>query len=198
MSKISIDLIKQLRERSGAPVAAVRKALEATDGDIEKAVIELRKRGAVMAGEKSARSAKEGFIGSYIHSNGKIAAFVELSSETDFVARNPEFQALANDLAMQVAAMNPMAVLPEDVDASAIARETEIAEAQLKEQGKPEAMIPKIIEGKLKKFRDEHALMTQPFVKNDEMTIADLLHDKIAVLGENIKVNRFVRLELGK
>lgn len=198
MEKISIDLIKQLRERTGAPVGAVRKALEATSGDLEKAVIELRKRGAVMAGEKSARSAKEGFIGSYVHSNGKIAAFVELSSETDFVARNPEFQALANDLAMQVAAMNPMAVNPEDVDAAAIARETEIAEAQLKEQGKPEAMIPKIIEGKLKKFREERALMTQPFVKNDEMTIADLMHDKIAVLGENIKVNRFVRLELGK
>jgi elongation factor Ts len=195
---ITMEEIKTLRERTGAGVMDVKAALAESDGNIERAVEILRKKGAASAVKKSGRDAKEGWIGSYVHSNGKIGVIVEINCETDFVARNADFQEFTKTIAMQIAATDPLVVKPEDVSEELVNKEKEIAIEQLKAEGKPEAMFDKILEGKMKKFREERALITQPFIKDQDKTVGDLLSEAVAKIGENIQIGRFKRIEIGK
>lgn len=174
----------------------IKKALEETKGDEEKAIELLRKRGKEKAAKKSERTTQEGIVVAYIHSNGRVGAMVKLYCETDFVARNEEFKALAQDIAMHVTAMNPKFIKPEDVSAKLVEKEKEIWTEQLKNEGKAEKMFEKILEGKEKKFRKELSLLSQPYVKNPDLTISELLSEKIAKIGENIQVGEFMRFEL--
>ena len=191
-----LETIKKIRERTGAGVVNVKKALDEAGGNEEKAIEILRKQGHDKAVKKADRAANEGVVVSYIHSNNRVGALVKLLCETDFVARNTEFQELAKDVAMHVTAMNPQYVKPEDVPVDAVEKEKEIWKAQLVKEGKPENMMEKIMEGKEKKFREEISLLTQPFVKDPSIRIADLLAEKIGKIGENIQVGEFVRFEL--
>ena len=191
-----LEKIKTIREKTGAGVVDVKKALTQANGDEEKAIEILRKSGQAKAVKKSERTAKEGVVVSYVHSNNRIASMVKLLCETDFVARNSDFQELGKDIAMHVAAMNPKFLTPEDVSRDLVEKEKEIWIEQLKKEGKPEAMIAKIMEGKEKKFREELALLSQPFIKNPEVTIRELIAEKIGVIGENIQIGEFVRYEL--
>lgn len=193
---MSLDKIKKLRELTGAGIVDVKKAFEDANGDEVMAIELLRKRGQEKAGKKAGRSAGEGVVVSYIHSNRKVGAIVKLLCETDFVARNDEFRELAQDIAMHITAINPQYVSPEDVPAKVVEKEKEIWMTQLAEEKKPENIITKIIEGKEKKFREELSLLTQPFVKNPEMTVAELISEKIGKIGENIQVGEFSRIEL--
>lgn len=174
----------------------VKKALEEADGNEEKAIEILRKKGIAKAVKKSERSAKEGIVFAYVHSNSRVGAMIKLLCETDFVARNSDFQELAKDIAMHVAAMNPKFLKPEDVPSEIVEKEKEIWAEQLKKEGKPEAMLEKIMGGKEKKLREEMALLTQPFIKNPDITVGELLAEKIGVIGENIQIGEFVRFEL--
>lgn len=174
----------------------VKKALEQSGGDEEKAIEILRKNGQAKAVKKSERTANEGIVASYIHSNKRVGVMVKLFCETDFVARNSDFQELAKDIAMHIAAMNPKFLKPEDVSSEIIDKEKEIWTEQLKKEGKPESMLEKIMAGKEKKIREESALLTQSFVKNPDITIGELVAGKIGVIGENIQVGDFVRYEL--
>lgn len=196
--QITTDMIKELRAKTGAGVLDCRNALQETDGDFDKAVELLRQKGLAIAAKKASRETREGTIASYVHTGARVAALVEVNCETDFVARTPEFQQLAKDLAMQVVATRPLYVRPEDIPAEVIEREKESYRAQLADSGKPEHIIDRIIAGKLEKFYDEVCLLRQPFIKNEEMTVQDLITDAIARLGENIVVRRFVRYELGE
>jgi len=198
MAEISLELIKQLRERTAAGFMDCKKALEEAEGDIEKAIDFLRKKGLVIAAKRAAKETLEGVIASYIHSNKKIGVLVEVNCETDFVARTSEFQEFAHNLAMQVAATNPVAISRDQVPAEILEREKRIYEEQLKEQGKPEHIIPKIIEGKLEKFYKENVLLEQPFIKNPEITIQDLLNELMAKTGEKIVIKRFCRFQIGE
>lgn len=191
-----LEQIKKIREQTGAGVVDVKKALDETNGDETKAIEILRKKGQDKALKKSGREAKEGVVASYIHSNGKLGAMVKLFCETDFVARNEEFQELAKDIAMHISATDPQFLSPEDVSDDSVDREKEVWETQLKEEGKPEEMIGKIMEGKEKKFREEVSLMTQPFVKDPEVTIGELITQKIGKIGENIQIGEYSRFEL--
>lgn len=191
-----LEQIKKIREQTGAGMVDVKKALEESGGDESKAIDILRKKGQSKAVKKAEREVGEGIIGSYIHSNGKIGAMVKLYCETDFVARNEEFQELAKDIAMHISAMNPQFLNPEDVTEEVIAKEREIWLEQMKDENKPEEIKQKIMEGKEKKFREEMSLMTQSFVKNPDMTVGELVTEKISKVGENIKVGDFVRFEL--
>jgi elongation factor Ts len=193
---VSIDDIKKLREATGASMMACKKALEEMNGDYEKAFDELRKKGVAKAGEKSVRATGEGVVYSYIHTNKKVGAMIQLACETDFVARNEKFIELAADLAMQIVASNPMAVNPEDISDEFIAKEREIWKAQLENEGKPADKIEMILENKAKKAREEFSLMKQQFVKDPEKTIEQLLLESINKMGENIKVVRFVRYQI--
>lgn len=194
--EITKDLLKQLREETGAGIVDIKQALEAVAGDATKAQELLRKQGKKVAAKKADRITREGVIGSYIHANGKIAALVALACETDFVARNESFQALAHDLALHVAATNPRYVRPEDVPADILAKEREIADEQAKAEGKPDAIRAKIVEGKVQKFFDEQCLLRQSFVKDDTLTIAELLEQTVAKIGEKIELRHFVRMQL--
>lgn len=191
-----LNTIKEIRNQTGAGVVDIKKALEEAAGDKEKAIDILRKKGLEKAAKKGDRSAKEGVLGNYIHSNGKLGAMVKLYCETDFVARNEEFQQLAKDLAMHVAAMNPQVVSPDDVDVQLVSEQKLIWTEQLKAEGKPENIVDTILQGKEAKLRAEMALLTQPFVKDPERTIEELIKEKIAKIGENIQVGGFVRFEL--
>jgi len=191
-----IDAIKKLREKTNAGVVDCKKALRDSNGDIDKAVDILRKQGVALASKKLGRQAKEGRVESYIHLGGKIGVLVEVDCESDFVARNDGFKAFVKDLAMQVAASNPMYVRKEDVPEEAVAREKEIIKAQL--QGKPAAAAEKIIEGKLNKFYEEACLLEQTFVKDPNMKVKDIVTSMIAKIGENIIVRRFVRYQAGE
>jgi elongation factor Ts len=193
---MTLEKIKKLRERTGAGIVEVKKALTEADGDENKAIEILKKKGLEKASKKSERTTQEGVVVSYIHSNGRVGAMVKLLSETDFVARNDEFQALARDVAMHITAMNPKYIRPEDVDADLVEKEKEIWVEQLKGEGKPENILTKIMEGKEKKFREDLALLTQPFVKNPDQTVGDLIAEHISKIGENIQVGEFTRLEL--
>lgn len=192
----TLEQIKNLRERTGAGIVEVKKALEEADGNDEKAIEILRKRGQEKAMKKSDRAAGEGVVSSYIHSNGRVGAIVKLLCETDFVGRNEEFKALAQDIAMHITAANPKYLKPEDVSAEVVAKEKEIWTAQLEAEKKPEDIMNKILEGKEKKFREENALLTQPFIKNSDQTIGELLTEKISKIGENIQIGDFSRFEL--
>lgn len=193
---ISLDTIKELREMTGVSTMACKKALEEADGSLDKAIELLRKRGEAKAVERSERSASQGVISTYVHGNLRLGVMVQLGCETDFVARNEDFLAFSKDLAMHVAAMNPLYVKPEEVQHELIEKEQEIWKAQLAQEGKPEGMWEKIMLGKEKKFREEAALMTQPFVKNPDVTIGQLLTDLGSRMGENVQIVRFVRYSL--
>ena len=194
---IDVKIITQLRELTGAGLVDCQQALTEAQGDITKATEILRKKGAIKAAKKtSERTAGEGLVESYIHSNGKVGVLIEVRCETDFVARNESFKALAHNLAMQVAGANPLYVKPEDVPAAVIAKEKEVYAGQLKTEGKPEAMRPKIIEGKIKKYYQENCLMQQSFIKDDSLTIAALVEQSISQLGEKIEVTKFVRYQI--
>ncbi len=193
----TMENIAKLREMCGAGMMDCKKALEEAGGDFDKAIEVLRKKGAATAAKRAERDAKEGIIVSYIH-NGRIGALLELNSETDFVARNEDFQALANDLVMHVAAAAPEYVSPDDVPAEVVAKEREIEAEKLKEAGKPAEVIEKILDGKISKYYSQVCLVKQPFVKNPDITIEDLINEKTAAIGEKLAVRRFVRYELGK
>ena len=192
----NLEQIKNLREKTGAGVVDVKKALEESEGDEEKAIEILRKRGKDKALKKSTREAKEGIIAIYVHSNKKIGVMVKMFCETDFVARNSEFQEMAKDIAMHVAALDPKFIRPEDVPSEIIKKEKEIWIEQLKLEGKPKVMLEKIMAGKEKKFREESALLSQSYVKNPEITIGELIAEKVGKIGENIQVGEFYRMEL--
>lgn len=190
---ISLEQIKALRERTGVSMQSCKKALEEANGSEEKAIEILRKKGEAKAVERSERATGQGVVASYIHTNNKIGVLVQLGCETDFVAKNEDFQALGRDIAMHVAAMNPLYLAPTDVQPELVEKEREIWKAQLAKEGKPEKMWDKIMEGKERKFREEVSLLSQPFVKNPEITIEKLVADALLKLGENIKVMRFTR-----
>jgi elongation factor Ts len=193
---MSLEQIKKLREKTGAGIVEVKKALEDASGDEVKAVEILRKRGQEKASKKSERTTQEGVVAAYLHSNSRLGAMVKLYCETDFVARNEEFKELAKDVAMHIAALNPKYLRPENVPQELIEKEREIWTEQLKNEGKKEEMIPKILEGKEKKFREDMSLLTQAFVKNPEQTVESLINEKIGKIGENIQIGEFSRLEL--
>ena len=193
---MTADAIKKLRDRTNAGIVACKKALQESGGDIDKAVEVLRKQGAALASKKIGRAAKEGRIESYIHLGGKIGVLVEINCESDFVARNDDFKTFVRDVAMQVAASNPMYVRKEDVPQDAVRKETDIIKAQL--AGKPAAAADKIVEGKLAKFYEDACLMEQPFIKDQALKIKDILTSMIAKIGENIVIKRFVRYQVGE
>ena len=195
---ISASLVKELRERTGAGMMDCKKALQECDGDQEKSMLWLREKGLAKAQKKSGRATSQGFIGSYIHSNGKIGVLVELKCETDFVAKNEKFLELAKDLAMQVAATSPLCVAPEDIPEDVLEQERKLFTQQTLDEGKPENIVPKIVEGRMKKFAQEVCLLEQAFIKDDSRKVKDLITETIAVLGENIQVGRIVRLALGE
>ncbi|MBZ5563716.1 MAG: translation elongation factor Ts [Acidobacteriia bacterium] len=197
---VTPEQVKKLREQSGAPMMECKKALEEAGGDQEKAFTILRKRGQASAAKKAGRVASEGVIGSYIHPGAKIGVIVEVNCETDFVARNEEFQQLAHDLAMQVCATDPRFIRKEDVTADILGREKEVLRDQAKSTGKPEAVLDRIVEGKLSKFYEDNCLYEQHFIKDTTgtMTIGELLTSKIAKFGENITVRRFARFKVGE
>jgi elongation factor Ts len=191
-----LELIKKIRERTGAGMVAIKAAVDEAGGDEEKAIEILRKSGQSKAAKKAERTVRDGVVISYVHSNNRVGSLVKLLCETDFVARTEEFQQLAKDIAMHVTAMNPKFIKPEDVSAETIEKEKEIWIAQLTEEKKPKEMIEKILVGKEKKFREESALLTQAFVKNPEITVGELIIEKIGKIGENIQVSEIFRLEL--
>ncbi len=194
---IDAKAVMELREKSGAGIMDCKKALAEAGGDQEKALEILRKKGAMAALKKAGRSAKEGTIGHYVHFGGKIGVLVELNCETDFVANTQEFQDLAKDLAMQVASAQPLYVEPGDVPEEVLAKEKEIYRAQALGEGKPEKVLDRIVEGKLKKFYSQACLMEQPFVKEDSITVRQRVEATVGKLGENIVVRRFVRFQVG-
>lgn len=197
---VSAEQVKRLREMSGAAMMDCKKALEEAGGDLQQAFTVLRKRGQAMAAKKASRVATEGVIGSYIHAGGKIGVLVEVNCETDFVARNEEFRQLAHDLAMQVCATDPRFIRKEDVTPETIEREKDVLRAQAAASGKPEAVLSRIVEGKMGKFYEETCLYEQHFIKDPagSMTVAELLNSKIAKFGENITVRRFARFKVGE
>ncbi len=191
-----MEQIKDLRARTGAGVVDAKQALSESDGDMEKAILWLREKGKATVAKKSARETNEGVIGYYMHGNKKIAVLVSLVCETDFVARNEKFQELAQNIAMHIAASDPLVVRAEDVSETDVAAEKEFALKQLEQEGKPEAIREKIVEGKLKKFREERALMSQPYVKDPKQTIEQLVAEAVREIGENITVKEFTRLAI--
>ncbi len=193
---ISVEDVKMLREATGASMMACKKALEANNGDYQKAVDELRKKGEAKAEEKSVRTTSQGVVISYIHTNRKVGSLVQLACETDFVAKNELFVELANDIAMQVVASNPKSISPDEIDSAFIEKEKEIWREQLKNEGKPEDKIEMILTNKEKKAREEFSLLKQAFIKDPEKDIEALIKEYITKLGENIKVVRFTRYEV--
>jgi elongation factor Ts len=196
--KITTAMVKELREETGAGVLDCRNALQETDGDFDKAVEYLRQKGLAAAAKRASRATNEGTIGSYIHAGSRVAALVEVNCETDFVARTDDFLALAHDLAMQVVAAKPKYLHPEDIPAEVIEAEKGDYRAQTENSGKPEHVIDKIVEGKLQKYYQEVCLAQQPFIKDEGLTVQDVVTQVAAKLGENIVVRRFVRFELGE
>jgi elongation factor Ts len=196
--EISASLVKELREKTGAGMMDCKRALSETSGDFEKAVDYLRKKGIASASKKAGRATKEGAVTSYIHGEGRVGVLLEVNCETDFVARTEQFKDFVKDVSMHIAAAMPQYVRPEEVPAEVVAKEKEIAIAQLQASGKPAAMLEKIAEGKINKFYEDSCLMNQAFVKNPDKTIDQLLKETIAVLGENITIRRFARFVLGE
>jgi elongation factor Ts len=196
--EITAGLVKELRERTGAGMMDCKKALTETCGDIEKAIDELRTKGLAKAAKKAGRVASEGAVVSYIHGKGRIGVLVEVNCETDFVGNTDQFRQLAYDIAMQIAAANPDYVRREEVPAEDLEREREILKAQALEEGKPEKVIEKILEGRIEKYFKEHCLLEQPFIKDPDKTVLQLIHENVARIGENISVRRFARFELGE
>jgi elongation factor Ts len=198
MSEVSAAQVRTLREQTGAGMMDCKRALSESGGDLEKAVVYLREKGLAAAAKRSARVASEGVVASYIHAGGKIGVLIEVNCETDFVARTPEFQTLAKDLAMQVAAASPRWVRREEIPADTIEAERRIYRAQASSSGKPPAVIEKIVDGKLVKFFADTCLLEQPFIKDPQQTVGQLVTDTIAKIGENVVVRRFARFQLGE
>jgi elongation factor Ts len=194
---VSTESIKKLRAMTGAGMMDVKKALDETEGDIEKAAALLRERGIAKAAKKADRVASEGFIGSYLHHNGKIGVMVELNCETDFVARNESFQELARNIAMHVAMTNPQYVSRDDVPEATVAEEREALAKQAASEGKPANVVEKIVEGRIGKFFSEICLLEQPYIKDDKKTVDTLVKEAIATIGENIQVGRIARIAIG-
>ncbi|MGD2045693.1 MAG: translation elongation factor Ts [Gemmatimonadota bacterium] len=195
---ISAKDVKKLRDMTGAGMMDCKKALTETDGDIDKAVDVLRAKGAAKAAKRAEKSANEGTIGSYVHFDNKTAVIVELNCETDFVANTDQFQGLARDIAMHIASAAPLAVSPDEIDPTVVEHEREVYRQQVKEEGKPEHIADKIVEGKLQKFFKESALLAQPFVKDPDKTVAELITEVSSQTGEKIEVARFARLKVGE
>ncbi|HEX9402108.1 MAG TPA: translation elongation factor Ts [Anaeromyxobacter sp.] len=198
MAEVSAQLVKELREKTGAGMMDCKKVLAEAGGDLVKAEELLRKKGLAAAAKKSSRAATEGAVSSYIHMGGKIGVLVEVNCETDFVARTEGFQSLVKDIAMQIAAAAPLWVRREEVPPELVAKELEIAKAQMRDQKKPEAILEKIATGKLEKFYETNCLVEQLFVKDDKKKIQEVLTDAIAKIGENIQIRRFARFVLGE
>ena len=196
--EISATQVKELRERTGAGMMDCKKALSEASGDFEKAIEYLRKKGIASAAKKAGRATKEGSVSSYIHGEGKVGVLVEINCETDFVARTEQFRSFVKDVSMHIAAANPQWVRSDEVPAEILAKEKEIAVAQMQATGKPAAVLEKIAEGKVKKFYEDTCLLHQPFVKDPGKTIEQLLKETIAALGENITIRRFTRFVLGE
>ena len=198
MAEISAKLVKDLRDKTGAGMMDCKEALTASGGDMVKAVEFLRKKGLATAQKRAGRATSEGAIASYIHMGSKLGVMVEVNSETDFVAKNEQFQEFAKNIAMHIAASNPLGIRTEDVSPEIVAKEREIYIAQARETGKPEKVIEKIVEGKLKKFFEDNCLLNQPYVRNPDITVGDLLNDLVAKIGEHISIKRFVRFQVGE
>ncbi len=195
---ISTELVKELRAKTNAGMLDCKKALEETGGDMEKAIEWLRKKGLVTSMKRAGKVAKEGVIHAYIHGGGRIGVLVEVNCETDFAARSDTFQEFAKNIAMQIAATNPIAVTVEDIPKEIIERERAIYEAQAKETGKPPQVVEKIVEGKLKKFYEEAALLEQQYIRDTNKKVSDYLNELVAQIGEKVVIRRFVRFQLGE
>ena len=198
MAEISAGAVKELRERTGSGMMDCKKALAETNGDVEKAIDYLREKGLAKAAKKASRTASDGRIFHYVHNNFKVGALLELNSETDFVAKTDEFNALGHEIAMHITAANPLYLRPEDVPAEDLEREKEIYRQQLRDEGKPEDRIEKIVEGKVRKFYETTCLMEQAYIRDPDKKIGDLVVEMIAKLGENIVVKRFARFMIGE
>ena len=198
MSAITAASVKALRDKTGAGMMDCKKALGECGGDEEKSIAWLREKGLSKAQKRAGRATSEGVIGSYIHSNGKLGVMVEIKCETDFVARSERFLEFAKNVAMQIAATNPVCVTPEEVPAELLAKEKDIFKNQAMEEGKPEAIAEKIVDGRVKKFYKEICLIEQAFIKDDKVTIKDLMNDLVGVIGENVQIGRFTRMALGE
>lgn len=195
---ITTDMIKQLREATGAGILDCRKALEQTEGDYKKAVDILREKGLAMAAKRADRQASEGVVELYSHGNGRVGVMVEVNSESDFVGRSEAFRNLAHELALQIAAMSPKYIREEDIPADVLEHEKGIAEAKAREEGKPEAILPRIVDGSLSKFKDEVVLLRQTYIRDESIKVQDLVNGVVAALGEKVVIRRFVRWELGE
>ena len=198
MAEITAAHIKELRESTGAGLMDCKKALKETDGDLQKATEFLRKKGLAAAAKKAGRIATEGVVTSYVHSNNRVGVLLEINCETDFVAKTDDFKQFANDVAMQIAAMNPDCVRREEMDTSLLEKEREVLRERALGEGKPEKMVDKIVDGQINKFYKERVLLEQAFVKESKMSIEDLQKELVAKLGENVQIRRFVRYELGE
>lgn len=190
------DQLKRLRQETGVSFAECKKALDQTRGDLERAKEILKKRGQKIAELKTTRATQQGIVESYIHPNKKIGVLVDVRCESDFVARSPEFQQLAHELVLQIAAMNPLYIKPEDIPEEFLSGERKIYEEQLAGAGKPQKIVREVLEGKLKKYKDEISLLSQPWIKDESKTVQDLINESVAKIGENIVVKRFVRYEI--
>ena len=198
MADITAAMVKELREKTGAGMMDCKEALKENDGDIEKATDFLRKKGLATAAKRAGRAMSEGVVQSYIHMGGKLGVIVEVNCETDFVAKNEDFQEFAKNIAMHIAAMNPVGIGEDDVPEDVVNRERDIYRAQAQELGKPDNMIEKIVDGKMKKFFKENCLLDQAYVRDPNITITDLLNELIAKIGENIVIKRFARYQVGE
>ncbi|GAB7140193.1 translation elongation factor Ts [Deferribacterales bacterium RsTz2092] len=198
MAEISASIVKDLREKTGTGMMDCKKALVEVGGDFDKAVEYLRKKGLSDAAKKSSRVAADGRVHAYIHGDGRIGVLVEVNCETDFVAKTPEFQELCNDIALQICGNNPIAISEDDITPALLVKEQEIYTAKAKESGKPDNIIAKIVDGQMNKFKAESALLSQPFLKNPDITVNEHLVNKIAKIGEKISIRRFVRYQLGE
>ncbi|MDD5604022.1 MAG: translation elongation factor Ts [Eubacteriales bacterium] len=195
---ITSEMVKQLREKTGAGIMDCKKALSTSEGDMEKAIKTLREKGLATAAKKAGRITAEGIVDSYIHGNGRIGVLVEVNVETDFAARNEEFKTLVRDIAMQIAASKPEYIAKEDVPAEVIEKEKDILRAQARNEGKPERIIDKMVDGRIEKYYADFCLLEQQWIRDPEKTIGQLLTEKIALIGENIKIRRFARYEKGE
>ena len=195
---VTTQQIKELREATGAGILDCRKALEQANGDFDKAVDFLREKGLATAAKRSDRAASEGMVELYSHGGGRVGVMVEVNCETDFVARSEAFRAFAHEVALQIAAGAPRYLRPEDVPAEVYEHEREIARARAREEGKPEAILEKIVEGRIEKFKDEACLLRQPYIRDESITVEKLLLQNVAAIGENVIIRRFARWELGE
>jgi len=198
MAEITALMVKELRAATGSGIMDCKKVLAEADGDMDKAIDLLRKKGLAKAAKRAGRSTSEGIIYSYIHTGAKLGVLLEVNCESDFVAKTENFEKFAKDIAMHIAAANPAGLVPEDVDQSVIEKEREIYRAQMLEEGKPENIIDKIVDGKVEKFYKEVCLLSQPYIKDPQKTVEDVLKETIATIGENIQIKRFARFQIGE